>query len=79
MFIIRRTSPLCLVCFIDLQQGALAPQAEIILVGDFNLNDVDWTRRLMLKNSVDLGLFSDILSDNFLTQMFLQPTRGDSI
>ena len=33
----------------------------------------------MLKNSVDYELFSDILSDNFLTQMVLQPTRGDSI
>ena len=33
----------------------------------------------MLKNSVDYELFSDILSDNFLTQMVLQPIRGDSI
>ena len=31
----------------------LTLQAEIILVGDFNLKDVDWTSRLMLKNSVD--------------------------
>ena len=57
----------------------MAPQGEIILVGDFNLKDVDWTSRLMLKNSVDYELFSGIVSDNFLTQMVLQPTRGDSI
>ena len=57
----------------------LAPQAKIILVADFNLKDVEWTSRLMLKNSVDYELFSDILSDNVLTQMVLQPTRGDSI
>ena len=56
-----------------------APQAEIILVGDFNLKDVDWNSRLMLNNSVDYRLFSDILSDNFLTQMVLQPTRGNNI
>ena len=57
----------------------LAPEAEIILVGDFNLKDVDWTSRLMLKNSVDYELFSDILSDNFLTQMVLKHTTGVSI
>ena len=51
-----------------------APQAEIIQVGDFNLKDVDWNSRLMLNNSVDYELFSDILSDNFLTQMVLQPS-----
>ena len=55
------------------------PQAEIILVGDFNLKDVDWNSRLMLNNSVDYELFSDILFDNFLTQMVLQLTRGNNI
>ena len=54
------------------------PQADIILVGDFNLKDVDWNNRLMLNNSVDYELFSDILSDNFLPQMVLQPTRGNN-
>ena len=33
----------------------------------------------MLNNSVDYELFSDILSDNFLTPMVLQPTRGNNI
>ena len=93
MFIIRRTSPLCSVSFyrplasdtrcLDILQKnleLLAPQAEIILVADVNLKDVEWTSRLMLKNSVNYELFSDILSDNVLTQMVLQPTvRGDSI
>ena len=55
------------------------PQAEIILVGDFNLKDVDWNSRLMLNNSVDYEFFSDILFDNFLTQMVLQLTRGNNI
>ena len=48
------------------------PQAEIILVEDFNLEDMDRNSRLMLNNSVDYELFSDIFSDNFLTQMVLQ-------
>ena len=55
------------------------PQADIILVGDFNLKDVDRNNRLMLNISVDYELFSDILSDNFLSQMVLQPTRGNTI
>lgn len=56
-----------------------APQAEIILLVDFNLKDADWNNRLMLNNSVDYELFSDILSDNFPTQMVLEPTRGNNI
>ena len=33
----------------------------------------------MLNNSIDYELFSDILSDNFLTQMVPQHTRGNKI
>lgn len=33
----------------------------------------------MLNNSVDYKSFSDILSDNFQTQIVLEPTRGNTI
>lgn len=46
------------------------PQAKIILVGDFNPKDMDWYKRLILDNTIDNELFSDILSDN-ITRMVL--------
>ena len=36
-------------------------------------------RNLFLNYSSNYELFSDVLSDNFLNQMVLQPTRGDNI
>ena len=57
----------------------LEQNTDIILVGDFNLKEVDWNRNLMLNNSRLYEIFSDILLDNFLTQMVLQPTRAGNI
>ena len=51
----------------------------MILVGDFNLKNVDWNNRLILNNSNDYELFWDIVSDNFLIQMVSQPTRGNNV
>ena len=53
----------------------LASQAEVILVGDFNLKDVDWNNKVFLNYEI----FSDILFDHFLSQMVLQSTRGNNI
>ena len=52
---------------------------KIILVGDFNFKDIDWKNKLFLNHSINYELFYEILSDNFLNQMVLQPTRGDNI
>ena len=59
--------------------NSLEQNTDIILVGDFNLKEVDWNRNLMLNNSRLYEIFSDILLDNFLTQMVLQPTRAGNI
>ena len=56
--------------------NSLEQNTDIILVGDFNLKEVDWNRNLMLNNSGLYEIFSDILLDNFVTQMVLQPTRA---
>ena len=58
---------------------SLSHLSNIILVGDFNFKDIDWKNNLFLNYSINYELFSDILSDNFLNQMVLQPTRGDNI
>ena len=52
---------------------------NIILVGDFNFKDIDWKNNLFFNNSLNYEIFSDMLSDNFLNQMVLHPTRGDNI
>ena len=59
--------------------NSLEQNTDIILVGDFNLKEVDWNRNLMLNNSRLYEIFSGILLDNFLTQMVLQPTRAGNI
>ena len=40
---------------------------------------MDWNSNLMLNNPRLYEIFSDILLDNFLTQMVLQPTRAGNI
>ena len=69
------------VCLEILQRNleCLPHHTNIILVGDFNFKDIDWKNNLFLNNSLNYEIFSDILSDNFLNQMVLHPTRGDNI
>lgn len=57
----------------------LPHHTNITLVGDFNFKDIDWKNNLFLNNSLNYEIFSDMLSDNFLNQMVLHPTRGDNI
>ena len=58
---------------------SLSDQTDILLVGDFNFKDIDWSNNVFLNNSSNYVLFADILADNFLTQMVLQPTRENNI
>ena len=68
-------------CLETLQRNLefLSHLSNFILVGAFNFKDIDWKNNLFLNYSINYELFSDILSDNFLNQMVLQPTRGDNI
>ena len=58
---------------------SLYDQTDILLEGDFNFKGIDWSNKVFLNNSSNYKLFADILADNFLTQMVLQPTRENNI
>ena len=47
---------------------------KILMVGDFNLNDIDW--ELGIANSVFSNSFIEVLRDNFLIQNVVSPTRA---
>ena len=53
--------------------------AEIVLVSDFNLPDIDWTTNSVVRES-DLNCkLKDILLDHLMSQQVLEPTRGRNI
>ena len=50
--------------------------AEIVLVGDFNLPDIDWSTNSVFRDT-DLNCrLMDILLDHFMSQQVLELTRG---
>ena len=65
----------------DLQtfiQG-LDSTADLILVGDFNLPEIEWSCNRALQQSHNHALLIDIIQDNFLTQLVSEPTRNQNI
>ena len=52
---------------------------ELVLMGDFNLSDVDWSIPRSLNDSVNYTLLMDIVQDNFLIQLVDTPTRDGNI
>ena len=52
---------------------------ELVLIGDFNLSEFDWTNNTPLTGSEPYMLLTDIIQDNFLTQFVDQPTREGNI
>lgn len=52
---------------------------ELILVGDFNLPEIDWLNNRFLRQSDIYTLMMDIVQDNFLTQLINEPTRDSNI
>ena len=49
---------------------------QVVILGDFNYNDINWDRR----DSGNLGKdFLDLVNDCFLWQHVKQPTRGNNI
>lgn len=52
---------------------------ELILVGVFNLPDVDWLNIRATNNSTSCELLFDVIQDNFLSQLVGEPTRDQNI
>ena len=52
--------------------------SELLLLGDFNLPDFDWTQNKAI-NTENYRILTDIMSDNFLTQLVNEPTRNHNI
>ena len=48
-----------------------------LLLGDFNFRDIDWNT-LTSPHAIDQS-FIDTITDNLLTQMVKDPTRGNNI
>ena len=52
---------------------------ELVLMGAFNLSDVDWSIPRSLNSSVNIFLLIDIVQDNFLIQLVDILTRDGNI
>jgi len=53
---------------------------ELILLGDFNLPEIDWLNNRVWRHSDIYMLLMDIVQDNFLTQVLInEPTRDSNI
>lgn len=63
----------------SLDHAEFNDSAEIVLVGDFNLPDIDWNTISVPRES-DLNCkLMDILLEHFMSQLVLEPTRGKTI
>ena len=52
---------------------------ELILLGDFNLPEIDWLNNKVLRQSDIYTLMMDVVQDNFLTQLINEPTTDSNI
>ena len=52
---------------------------DIILLGDFNVSEIDWNNIRSLRDTPLHNLLIEIVHDNFFTQMVSQPTRIQNI
>ena len=52
---------------------------ELILLGDFNLPEIDWSNNRVLRQSDVYILLMDVVQDNFLTPLTNEPTRSKSV
>lgn len=52
---------------------------DMILLGDFNLSEINWANNRLLKTSEHHALLIDIVQDNFLHQLVNEPTRDKNI
>ena len=49
--------------------------SELILIGDFNLPDVDWLNIRATNNSTNYELLFDVIQDNFVSQLVVDPNQ----
>ena len=52
---------------------------DLLIIGDFNLSEFDWTTNHPTKASEHHNLLSYIIQDNFLYQLVEEPTRENNI
>ena len=52
---------------------------ELILLGDFNLPEIEWSNNKVLRQTEVYTLLMDIIQDNFLSQLINEPTRESNI
>ena len=67
---------------LSLQRGNLTKNPKMIICGDFNLPDWDWTDRTLKKPTSYPSLhnqFLELIDDLGMEQMVKQPTRDDNI
>ena len=57
----------------------LTPNADLLLLGDFNMSEINWETNCTLRNSDHATLLCEIRHDNFLTQLVRDPTREENI
>jgi len=57
----------------------LNSSAELILVEDLNLPDIDWSCNRALHQSDNYALLIDLIQDNFLMQVVREPTKNQNI
>ena len=53
--------------------------SDLLLLGDFNLPEINWDTNCALRSSDHTTLLCDIIHDNFLTQLVKDPTREENI
>ncbi len=60
-------------------KGLKAPLPNIILMGDFNLPNYDWTNMPLTTNSLHVSSLLDITNLMFINQLICEPTRKSNI
>ena len=53
--------------------------SNIILCGDFNVPNIDWSNLSPTSSSPAAVLLCDLIADNFLSQLVYTPTHGKNI
>ena len=55
------------------------PNSDLLLLGDFNMPEINWETNCVSRSSDHTTLLCEIIHDNFLTQLVKVPTREDNI
>ena len=55
------------------------PNADLLLLGDFNMPEINWETNCASRSSDHTTLLCEIIHNNFLTQLVKDPTREENI